>query len=344
MKSNKWFKIWFISIFILSSLVFTLNLIVDPYSLTSKNLLHIPNKFTGDDRTEKVTNLLTHDSYDNILFGSSRVYSINPLMLSKYVGGTTYNTGVGTARMEDHLGFLLLLQRNKKLPKKIILGLDFYTFNPKLKPNSYFLKNSDLNFLHGTTENSLYLNKFFSIDATIASIKTLNNFILSPSQKPRFDQFGAAHNASDNFNYYPKAQKQQVFSDKRLLNDLNFIRSEQYQVLSETRFQYLNKFITICDDNNITLKIFTTPLAGGLLAKINSDTQLNNMLNLFKIKLQKTTSYNDFLTHNKIINTPVFFNNPTHTKTTTGNLMLAKLYDDEKISLPQDFGIQRLKP
>ena len=111
---RKWLKRVTLFTALISFIIFSVNYIVDPYNITSHNLLNIKYKFARDDRTEKVNYFKNLPKKDNILIGSSRVYSINPKTVSKILGGTTYNFGVGTATIEDHLGILKYLN---KLPR-----------------------------------------------------------------------------------------------------------------------------------------------------------------------------------------------------------------------------------
>jgi hypothetical protein len=189
--SNKyWLKLVLVSSIVLSLLIFGINFFVDPYNVTNYNVLNIKHKFARDDRIEKVNFFKTLPKFDNILLGSSRVYSMNPLTVSSILGGTTYNFGVGGGSVEDQLGTLLYLKREKKLPKNLIIGVDFYTFNPKVPPNKYFLKNKELNFLTYDNYKSSYIEMFFSIDALRASLKTLKHHIKKTSLQPRFDKNG----------------------------------------------------------------------------------------------------------------------------------------------------------
>lgn len=138
MRTQRWVKLYILIPIVLISFIFSFNFVIDPYSMTSYNVLKIPNKFARDDRKEKVAKLYKEPAYDNMLFGSSHVYSMNPLVIQKYLGGRSYNAGVGTARIEDHLGFLLYLKRINKLPKNIIIGLDFHSFNQNVETTVTF--------------------------------------------------------------------------------------------------------------------------------------------------------------------------------------------------------------
>ncbi len=307
--------------------------------MTNYNILNIPNKFARDDRVEKVSKLKTSPRYDNIILGSSRVYSSNPLMVSKYLGGETYNAGVGTARVEDHLGFVLLLQRLGKLPKNLILGLDFYSFNSELETNKYFLKNKDLNFLNQQLSQENYLSNFLSIDAFRASYKTLKNFLKNKKSNPRFDENGASQNASKIFSYYPEVQSMKPkFSKTTIDKEIQFIKTISYSKISKKRIAYLQRIIDICKQEDINLYLFLTPLNGELISKIQSEQNLYKKLQTLKNIIATKTSYYDFIQHSKINDDTIYFNNPTHATPIGGNLIYAKIFNDPKITLPKNFG------
>jgi len=340
MQSAKKWALRFITIpLLLIALIFSFNFIIDPYSITNYNLLKIPNKFARDDRKEKVAKLYAEPRYDNLLLGSSHIYTINPRMLSHYLGGVSYNAGVGTARIEDHLGFLLFLERIDKLPSHIIMGLDFYSFNINVETNRYFLQNDDLNFLHKRPDSDLYFSKFLSIDALRASYKTLSNFLQDSKDKPRFDAYGTVWNASNTFNFYPKKIEQSSFTKTQVLKGLDDIRTIKYTTISPKRMEYIDQILALCKRHDIDFIFFLTPLNGQLLKRIEDDSQLSRTLKKFKAILAQHTDYYDFLVHNPIIDNRLYFGDVAHSYPFTGNLMLARFYDDENITLPNDFGI-----
>jgi hypothetical protein len=342
MKTTKWLKLFFIIPAVLIGIIFGVNLLVDPYSMTGYNLLEIPNKFARDDRVEKVAKLKTSEPYDTVMFGSSRVYSMNPLMVSRYLSGTAYNAGVGTARVEDHLGFLLLLQRLGKLPKNVIIGLDFYTFNPEVETNQYFLKNEELNFLSASPANENYLAKFLSIDAFRASYKTMKNFLSDSREKPRFNRYGSKGGSCTEFGHFPKKCANPIsFSQPELIREYHFVKTVDFAELSLKRLEYLRRIKALCQENGISLYLFTTPLHGGVIEKINGDNGLKRQLATFNEELRAIAPFHDFMTRNPINDDAAYFSNPTHATTTTGNLLLARIFGDPTVELPENFGVYR---
>jgi len=339
MRLRRWVRLYITVPIALIIFIFSFNFVIDPYSMTAYNLLDIPNKFARDDRKEKVAKLYTEPAYANMLFGSSHVYTINPLMVEKYVGGRSYNAGVGTARIEDHLGFLLFLKRIDKLPKNIILGLDFYSFNPNVETNKYFLVNDELNFLHKHAESDLYFSKFLSIDALRASYKTLHNFLNNSADKPRFDSYGTTWDASKVFSYFPKEIHEKQFDDKEVDKGYQDVKTIKYESISRERLKYIEQIILLCHENDVKYTFFITPLNGQLISRIDEDPTLSMTLEQFKVSLSEITDYYDFLTHNTINDNRLYFADTMHTWPFTGNLILARLYNDTNISLPENFGV-----
>lgn len=339
MSYRRWAHYFLLLPVLLITLLLSINLIVDPYSMTKYNILGIANKFARDDRVEKVARLSVSPAFDNMLFGSSRVYSMNPLVVGSHLGGQTYNAGVGTAEIEDHLGFLLFLERIDRLPRHVIIGLDLYTFNPEVETNKYFLYNKELNFLERSVPTQNYFEKFLSIDALRASIKTLNNHFIKALDRPRFDEHGALLGASKVFDYYPKHIDQDArFPQAEILQEYRFVKTVDYPSISQERLGYLQDIVDLCKRNDITLHLFLTPLYGGLLTKIEEDASLYRRLQEFKREVARISPYYDFITHNPINDTKAYFSNPTHATTRTGNLILARILDDTKHAFPDEFG------
>jgi hypothetical protein len=320
---KKWILFVFLFVSLISSIVFTVNIIVDPYNITKYNLLNIKYKFARDDRVEKLNYFQTLEKFDNILIGSSRVYSMNPKIVSDILGGTTYNFGVGTATVEDHLGILKYLVKTKKIPKNIIVGIDFYTFNPDTPANKYFLKNKELNFLSFGEYHENYIGKFFSIDAFRASFKTLRNHFFTKDSKPKFDKFGFAGTYENYSTRNIEKENTKVVMEARI--EIEKIYSNySYSKIDQKRVLYFNQIKEICSKNNINLYIFTTPLHPVLLDMLYQHQTKYALKEL----LEYLSSFENFqnLYYNKKLYTDLKnFHGATHTSTNAGDIILSVL-------------------
>jgi hypothetical protein len=323
-KPKRWIFLLFVLSFVVSAVIFSVNFIVDPYNITKYNLLHIKYKFARDDRTEKTNYFSSLNKVDNILIGSSRVYSMNPQTVSNLLGGTTYNFGVGTATVEDHLGILLYLKKAHKLPKNLIIGVDFYTFNPDIPTNNYFLANKQLNFLSYSNYKEDYLAKFFSIDAFRASFKTLNNHLTNKNEKPRFDKNGWAGAYED----YSKRniELDAVNTKKEILENKKIIYSNfEYKNIDPKRVAYYEQIKALCKENHITLYIFPTPLNPMLLKILKDNKNTNNALNEFIKYLATFSNFYNTFEDQDIYNDIRNFHGSTHTSANAGDIILKNL-------------------
>jgi hypothetical protein len=323
LNNAKWIKKFLFLSFLISLFILIINYIVDPYNITGKNILHLKQKFASDDRTEKVIAFKSLSTFDNILIGSSRVYSINPRIVTDIVGGTTYNFGVGTATVEDLLGILKYLIRENKIPKRIIIGVDFYTFNPNIPPNSYFLQNKELNYLSYSDYDTNIFSKIFSLDALKGSLKTLEKNYLK-SGKGRFDNLGYAKTNMPTIRDPEKelvAVKKEIHTSNKELIYSNM----KYKYIDKKRIKYFEEIRTLAKEHKIKVFLFTTPLHPLLLEILEHHPHTKKALKEF-ISYLNTFTYFKNLYHDKDIYSNLKnFHGSTHTTSKCGKLILQKV-------------------
>lgn len=320
-QSKQWILYILMSVLILSLSVITINFIVDPYNITKYNLLNIKYKFARDDRTEKVNYFKTLDKFDNIMIGSSRVYSMNPKIVSDILGGTTYNFGVGTATVEDHLGIIKYLEREDKLPKNIILGVDFYTFNPDIPLNSYFLRNKELNFLSYTNFDENFFSKLYSFDSLRASFKTLKKHFSKKKTKSRFDSLGWIGGYE---NYENRDIVADAINTKKEISDeiVKTYSNLNYSYVDKNRIKHYEDIKKICRDNNVKLYIFNTPLNPLLLKRLHNNNNTKLALNQFVNYLNSFQNFQNLYFHESLYRDIRNFHGATHTSVNAGDIIL----------------------
>ena len=286
--------------------------------------LSIKHKFTRDNRVEKLNYFKTLSTFSNIIIGSSRVLAMNPSIVTDKLGGNTYNFGLAGASVEDQLGVLLYLQRENKLPKNIILGVDYYTFNPKVAPNKYFLKNKELNFLTYNSYSNDYINIFFSFDALRASMKTIKHHVLRKEVKSVFDNNGWAGAYEDYAQRNEKTDMTKV--DKEIKDNLKiYYTNLEYSHIDLNRKAYYEKIKDICIKNDITLYLFTTPLHPKLLNILKSHPNTKRSLDEFINYLSTFHNFHNFYTDTKFNSEARHFHASTHTSTNAGDIILKKI-------------------
>lgn len=320
---KKWVTSVLIFSFLLICIIGLFNYIIDPYDVTKHNLLHIRYKFANDDRTEKLNYFSSHVPVNNILIGSSRVYSIDPKVVTQTFGGSTYNFGVGTATVEDLLGIILYLERNHKMPKRLFIGIDLYTLNATLPINKYFLRNKELNFLSNPNNtSSMSWSNFFSLDATRASYKTLKNHLFPKLDAvPRFTKDGQGYSPewSDIKTHLSETSKEA--DDFFKLSYDNGLYSKPDPI----RLKYLLNIKELCNKHNISLYIFITPEHPILLKKINQSDTKYALLILDHFLSTNFQQYHNFCYDTIFLSDIKNFSGATHSTNKAGKLLIESL-------------------
>lgn len=299
------------------------NYIIDPYDVTGRNILNIKLKLASDDRNDKVNHFSTLASVDNILIGSSRVYSIDPKTVSRIFGGTTYNFGVGTATVEDLLGITYYLDRQHKMPKRLFVGVDLYTLNHDLPLNKYFLRNKELNFFSNLKQSGQEdWSRFITVDITRSSFKTLKNHLFpDPTKAPRFTPDGQGY--SPQWTNY----KTHIADATKEANEFyaEFYSSGKYGNLDKKRLDYLLELKKICAKNNTQLILFITPEHPILIQKINQSKVGNSLRALDAFMISNFDHYYNFYNDSPFINNFNNFSGATHTTNKAGDLIVQTL-------------------
>jgi hypothetical protein len=111
MTYKRFSHIFLYSSIIVLFIIFSFNLVVDPYEVTGVNLLNIKHKLTRNGRLQKINRIKELKTIDNLILGSSRSERLNPQYLSKLLGGYTYTFGIGGANIEE--ADYLYISKNK---------------------------------------------------------------------------------------------------------------------------------------------------------------------------------------------------------------------------------------
>lgn len=318
-------------LFIFSIGVF--NYIIDPYDVTGYNIFHIRLKLASDDRNDKVNHFSTLRAVDNILIGSSRVYSIDPTTVSSTFGGTTYNFGVGTATVEDLLGIVYYLQRQHKMPKRLFVGVDLYTLNHDLPLNKYFLRNKELNFFSNLKQSGQEdWSRFITVDITRSSFKTLKNHLFpDPTKAPRFTKQGQGYSPqwSDYKTHISEATKEanEFYAE--------FYSHGNYGNLDKKRLDYLLELKKVCVDSDTQLIIFITPEHPILIQKIKQSKVKYALKELDAFLVSHFDHYYNFYADTSFVNNLNNFSGATHTTNKADDLIVQTLKSSYNINHQQ---------
>jgi len=316
MSSKRFITLFFVFPFLLIGTTLSVNIIVDPFGITDYNFLHIKYKFARDDRTEKVERIRKINQIDNLILGSSRSQHIDPKILSEYLGGYSYNFGVGGGNSFDSLGILLYLESQNKLPKNILLTLDF-SLQEGIHPSFYKLK--ELNFLDKSMKPTNQIAKFLSIDAVRATFKTLKAHIKKEVPNSYFNQEG-----------FMVSRKLKYIDTETIIQQchtyINSVHGNGNLTLSKTRFLYVKRIVELCQQHNINLVVTLTPVYSYQYKLIKNNKTLFQKLTRFKTELADITPFYDAMIENSYVDDIYNFEDNVHTNEKYGAMYLAALY------------------
>ena len=318
MSYKKFVTLFFILPFLLIGTIFSLNIIIDPFSITNYNLLDIHYKLARDDRTEKVERIRKIKQIDNLILGSSRSQHIDPKILTEYFGGYSYNFGVGGGSSADALGILLYLESQKKLPQNILLTLDFSTFlGDTLHPSFYKLP--ELNFLDKNMQPTSQIAKFLSIDAVRASFKTLKAHLKQTIPNSYFNEEGFMVSRK------AKTVDQKTIS-KQSHNYVNNIYNNGDFNVSQARLENVKSIVELCKKHKINLAVTLTPVYAYQYALIEKNPSFKLKLAKFKTDLAAISPFYDAMIDNQYVKDIDNFEDSVHSNERYGHLYLAAIY------------------
>lgn len=298
--------------------IFSFTLLVDPYDVTGINLLHIEHKLTRDGRLQKINRIKELKSIDNLILGSSRSERLNPETVNKLIGGYTYTFGIGGAGIEDALGLLLYLEKEQKLPRNIILCLDFVSFGEG-RPSEGFYKIPEINFLNTQNSNQNYAAKLFSIDALRASVKTFEIHRKHIQPNSYIDQNGFLKSEETT----PSGDMESIRKVADYYYNFNYKKGDMQ--FSKERFEYLKRIVRMSKKHHIKLYIMLTPEHAQLYRMIENNPKLLHKLNDIKQKLLTITPYYDAMVLNEKTMDSKNFEDAVHYNEKMGDLLLNEL-------------------
>ena len=310
----------------LMSAVFVFNLIIDPYDITHTNLLNIKHKLTRDGRLQKINRINELDRIDNLILGSSRSERLDPATVSKILGGYTYSFAIGGAGIEDGLGLLMYLEKQNKLPKNIILFLDFSGFNKNLATPTGFFNIPELNFINKQNIGHNNIAKLFSIKAIKASVKTFKVHLKNELPQSYINDNGFLQSLVPT----PSGKIDRI---SKVADEYYSFSYEEGKIeFSQQRIIYLERFVSICKKHSIDLHILLTPVHINLYERIEKNVKLAHKLQEFKINLSKITPYCDAMIKSKYIFNNNNFEDAVHYNTSMGDQLISAMLQD----LPPD--------
>ena len=334
MSSKKWLVLFCVTVLFLGAAVLGFNWLVDPYGVFShKTLEWASYEMTLNPRTAKMTYLEEHhQEYDSYLLGCSSTSSFPVESLNEYLDASFYNMimyGADMLDVEEQAVYLLEHYEVKNLVVNVYLdnAKDYNTLPDPLR--SYTMP------AQTTGENSAaFLAKYLFMDPR-HSLDKLTAWYEDTYLPQSFDVFDAETGAYDK-----SARDAEAIGDMDaylesypvFANYPEATNSTNEEAVSGT-LEALAHIRDLCAEKGVNFLVLCAPVYADYLDYYDWDQVAD-----FYARLAEVTPYWDF-SYSSVSFEPRYFYDETHFRNCVGKMALARVFGDDSIYIPEDFGV-----
>jgi len=260
-KIRNWFSLLFVLFFGFSSLLISVNFLIDPYGLNNLFQLEEINKnktqTDGQSRRFKFS-LMQNKDFDGVFLGSSEMTFIgNTDMAKKISDYDFFNMAVNEQEIFETHAYLERIATTRDV-KIAIISLNPLKFS-KDSPNYRHIEPTEL-----FQTNNFFL--YFSISSLVDSLKTLYKNLANFEQI--YNESGTK--IVDRAKYYNIPENEVIsWTRKNVESSPNHFYdiSRNFQI-DQAKLSSLRKIVTLCNKKNIKLKLLIPPLYKKHLQKL----------------------------------------------------------------------------
>jgi hypothetical protein len=324
---KKW-TITTLSLFALLLLVIAIaNYVIDPYGIYHNNSYSF-NYNKSVDSDPYLFKAYQGKKYkpEAITLGTSRAMRLDPPVIKALTGESAYSLGLATANPYINLKYLEYMIKVDPNLHTVYYGLDFEVF-AKGYPNHP-------NFKLKRLESPLYMKDWF---VTLLSKKALQDSSKVVTDNVNHTSKYTEHRFIGDGSYDESLVTSPAFDVQTFVN----LPTAQYQ-LSRVSIQYVKEIKQLCDQHNIDLHMYISPVHSIILETFWQ----NNLWGEFeqwKRELVKIAPIWDFSGYHDIamksIKDREYYNNLAHFSKKVGNLILYRMLDQHTDQVPSYFGV-----
>ncbi len=326
MNVKHWIRIWLSIIISLVLLVGLTNYIIDPNGFNRMIEISKFNKIKahGSDSMTIQYKMprLRKGGWDNLMMGTSSIGVMDNSVVSKHLGGTTFNLSQPSSAMPIQLDSFMYAVHYNDI-KNVVYAVDFISFNKnrKLNPNYIQLEDKLRNF------DSFYsYDIYFNIDTLIKSLKLIwDSYQGNISPSARYLENG--QHVYQNYIYADERDEFDV--QKKMDGTTRFLLGERgyYEnyTFSPEYMQQFSQIATYCKENNINLYVYIPPLYKDFLLSLAKGGLLDEF-KYFKKELSLITNFIDFSENNEIMSNINNFWDPLHLRVENTTIIMNDVF------------------
>lgn len=333
MKSKSWIRMWLSLILSLIVLAVFINYIVDPNGFN--RMLEIPKfnkiKAQGSDSMPIQYKMpqLAKGGWDNLMMGTSSIGVMDNNVVSKYLGGKTFNLSQPSSAMPVQFDSFMYAVHYNDI-KNVVYAVDFLSFNKNRKLNDDYVQLKDkLRNFDTFYTYSIYLNK----DTLMKSLKLIwENYNENITPSARYLENG--QRIYQNYVYADKRGEFDLYKNMTevasyLLSKNGYYENYDY---SEKYMNEFKKIVSYCKKNNINLYVYISPLYKDFLTAM-ANAGLSEEFEYFKKNIALITDYIDFTQNNEIVDNIDNFWDPLHLRVENTDMIMDDVFKDSKKDL-----------
>ncbi|MGI6752090.1 MAG: polysaccharide deacetylase family protein [Anaerovoracaceae bacterium] len=330
MNSKKWLAAFALTIIILIGAVAAFNIYTDPFGVFGdRHYNWYSNSMTQNPRVAKIEYLdKNHGKYDSYILGASGTSALSPQVLEEYTGDKYYNLFVYGADMYDTVQMASYVLENYKV-KNIILNLAISSAatyqGEKDGPTQYM----HAKVTGGSTIN--FYSRYLTANPNYGVAKIRDKRADTYLQQP-FDVFNVADGTYDKSSRDVEAfgELEEYFS--KYPTFLGFEPVPKGLGYIDECIESVRMIKGMCSDKGVELTVLFSPMYGPDSLSYSPEA----IKKLIK-GMADVTGFWDF-TLSSISYDPRYFYDTTHFRNDVGRMMLARMYGDDKVFLPDDIG------
>ncbi len=332
MREKIWIKIF--GLFSLSAvfMVILTNYLIDPFGVFQTTLLK--RHFQDNERYLKVEFLKEHkQTFNTFMMGSSRIGTTDPDVLEKYIPNSrVYNLSISASNIEDYVKYLHYFIQNDYPLTTLYLQIDYQDMMSFGHRDDDYLLRYHPDILD---ENHLYYYwKYLSITPTLnLKRKLLQNFAPDNENYVRYD-------FEESGMWFAEAKERKLLlnSEAYVKHEASFYQREEHiwginTLKYEKILQGLTEITQLCEANNIELILFSSPNNQALLKLFKIDDVL-----MFLKDISEIHGFWFFSDYNSATCDNTNYYEAGHYRGVLGSIIAARIFKDETILVPEDFG------
>lgn len=372
-KNKKKYKHWFYGFVLINIIFLIIAVISNPYRLTPINITirginDIKPRLYEYQRYIKLFDI-AYQKPKTVILGSSRVlWGIDPQNPILQTYPPVYNAGVMGPPLYETLEYFRHALANQPDLKRVVLALDFYSFNAEFDNRDLILKDifgkgprqilkirRELLFDYGAMIETLWYSmtrkqvKSLREDGRLTpdplEARSVYDDFFNPPQPPVANKTVVVKN-SEIKSSATKNVEVKIKPDKKIVNTVakaapqTQMRNVLYESfkISKQSMDALREIVETCKKRNIELYIYITPTLNNAEETYYREHGLWSEFASFQRQLANLHPFWDFTSWNKITMDKNSFIDGSHHIFPVGNLIMERIFNKKDPAIPETFG------